>query len=85
MTNDEVKDDLIELEHCNLVCLVSDDDDDDDDDGVEDNLIELEHCNLVCLVSDLAGDEKESWPQPECQLVGSWTLFIAIIDDEDHL
>ena len=59
--------------------------DDDDDDGVEDNLIELEHCNLVCLVSDLAGDEKESWPQPECQLVGSWTLFIAIIDDEDHL
>ena len=30
MTNDEVKDDLIELEHCNLVCLVSDDDDDDD-------------------------------------------------------
>ena len=54
-------------------------------DEVEDDLIELEHCNLVCLVSDLAGDEKESWPQPECQLVGSWTLFIAIIDDEDHL
>ena len=52
MTNDEVKDDLIELEHCNLVCLVSDDDYDDDDDGVEDDLIELEHCNLVCLVSD---------------------------------
>ena len=54
------------------------------DDEVEDNLIEWEHCNLVCLVSDLAGYEKESWPQPECQLVGSWTLFIAIIDEEDH-
>ena len=54
-------------------------------DEVEDDLIELEHCNLVCLVSDLAGDEKESWPQPECQLVGSWTLFIAVVDDEDHL
>ena len=54
-------------------------------DKVEDDLIELEHCNLVCLVSDLAGDEKESWPQPECQLVGSWTLFIAISDEEDHL
>ena len=29
MTNDKVEDDLIKLEHCNLVCLVSDLDLDD--------------------------------------------------------
>ena len=42
MTNDEVKDDLIELEHCNLVCLVSDDDDDDD-------IYIMVKCLFVCM------------------------------------
>ena len=48
MTNDEVKDDLIELEHCNLVCLVSDDDDDD-------IYIMMSVCLFVC-------NEKSSLP-----------------------